>query len=79
MDGMKRLKGDRQVAMQFYGVKSLIEQAQAELRDGNPVAAMGTVTRAEMVFNRALCDLEAVTDVPWTALGDGSIGWNAED
>ena len=31
---------------------------------------MEAVVRAEMILNRALGDLEAVTNVPWTGLMD---------
>lgn len=65
---MKRIDGDESVAFQLAAALRALSSARERLHGGDNIGAMEKVVVADMVLNRAVCDLEAITGVPWGAI-----------
>lgn len=75
---MRRIDGDDYVAASLAAVGLLLDEAAEALSTSGDLAdrcirVAVLIARARMVHNRALGDLEQVTDVPWTAIALGPI------
>lgn len=82
---MKRIAGDSDVAIQLEATRLLIGEALDALKATTAldhadrcIAATEILTRASFVFGRTISGLEAVTEIPWGALGLGA-DWPASD
>lgn len=69
---MKRIDGDERVALGFKSVLQQIANGRHALRHGPEVdrliAAAEALALAERALQGTLCDMETVTEVPWTAI-----------